>query len=92
MKETATHKKIRPNPRVRLLKIEEVGDFWKGLIKPRIRLVGIWLKSAGFKPGYRVHVSCIEPGVIELRCGRALANTLPLFEHNFMVAFISLQQ
>ena len=68
MKEIATYKKIRPHPCVRLLKIEEVGDFWKGLIKPRIRLVGNWLKSAGFKPGYRVQVSCIEPGVIELRC------------------------
>ncbi|MEW6305065.1 MAG: SymE family type I addiction module toxin [Verrucomicrobiota bacterium] len=52
---------------VRRLKIEAVGDFWKGLIKPKIRLMGHWLEQAGFKPGSRVQVTCVSPGVIELR-------------------------
>jgi hypothetical protein len=54
-------------PSVRVLKIEECGDFWKGLLKPKIRLTGRWLEQAGFKPGNHVHVTCIAPGVIELR-------------------------
>ena len=52
---------------VRTLQIEADGDFCKGLIKPKIRIMGRWLEQAGFKPGYRVQVTCIEPGVIELR-------------------------
>ena len=52
---------------VRTLKIETTGDFWRGLIKPRIRLTGHWLDQAGFKPGSRVQVTCVGPGVIELR-------------------------
>jgi hypothetical protein len=54
-------------PLPRQLKIEESGDAWKGLIKPKIRLMGRWLEQAGFKPGTRVHVVCVAPGVIELR-------------------------
>lgn len=51
----------------RSLKIEESGDSWKGSIKPKIRLMGHWLEKAGFKPGTRVQVVCVAPGVIELR-------------------------
>ncbi len=51
----------------RTLKIEETGDSWRGLIKPKIRLMGRWLEKAGFKPGTRVQVVCVAPGVIELR-------------------------
>lgn len=54
-------------PPVRTLKIEADGDAWKGLIKPKIRLMGRWLERAGFRPGNRVHVTCVAPGVIELR-------------------------
>jgi len=53
--------------RVRRLKIETEGDFWKGLTKPKIRLTGRWLERAGFKSGQHVHVACVAPGVIELR-------------------------
>ena len=53
--------------RVRRLKIEAVGEFWRGLIKPKIRLTGYWLEHAGFKPGTHVQVTCVAPGVIELR-------------------------
>ena len=51
----------------RRLKIEEDGDFWKGKIKPKIRLRGYWLEQAGFKPGSHVSVKSIAPGIIELR-------------------------
>jgi hypothetical protein len=56
-----------PQPAVRTLKIEADGDLWKGLLKPKIRLMGRWLERAGFKPGHRVHVTCAALGVIELR-------------------------
>ncbi len=55
----------------RTLQIEEDGDHWKGRIKPKIRLRGNWLERAGFKPGHRVNVKCVAPGVIELRSGDA---------------------
>ena len=53
------------------MKIEEHGDHWKGLHKPKIRLVGRWLDRAGFKPGSHVHVICVAPGVLELRSADA---------------------
>ena len=52
---------------VRTLKIEEDGDYFRGRIKPKIRLTGHWLERAGFKPGTRVSVRCLGSGVIELR-------------------------
>ena len=52
---------------VRRLKIEEHGDNWKGLFKPKIRLIGRWLEQAGFKPGGQVQVICVAPGLLELR-------------------------
>lgn len=57
----------KPPPPIRLLKIEADGDAWKGLIKPKIRLTGRWLERAGFSPGSHVHVTCVAPGIIELR-------------------------
>jgi len=59
---------------VRTLKIEEDGDRFRGLIKPKIRLTGRWLEQAGFKPGSRVAVTCKAPGVIELRSESAATN------------------
>ena len=56
-----------PKPPVRTLKIEADGDFWKGLINPKIRIKGHSLERAGFRPGNRVQVACVAPGVIELR-------------------------
>ena len=58
----------KPDPCFRKLKIEADGDPWKGLTKPKIRLTGRWLERAGFSSGSHVHVTCIAPGVIELRC------------------------
>ena len=57
---------------IRNLKIEATGDFWKGLTKPKIRLMGNWLQRAGFKPGNHVCVICIATGVIELRSSDGL--------------------
>lgn len=52
---------------IRCLKVEEVGDLYKGPYKPRIRIEGYWLHRAGFRPDSHVQVTCIAPGVIELR-------------------------
>lgn len=52
---------------VRKLKIEADGDFWRGLTKPKIRLMGRWLERAGFSPGSYVEVTCVSPGILELR-------------------------
>jgi hypothetical protein len=57
-----------PAKSARTLKIEADGDFWKNRAKPKIRLMGRWLEGAGFKPGDRVQVIVVAPGVIELRC------------------------
>lgn len=54
-------------PPVRTLKIEAEGDYFRGRIKPKLRLMGHWLERAGFKPGTRVSVRCLGSGVIELR-------------------------
>jgi hypothetical protein len=51
----------------RVLKIEEDGDFWRGNVKPKIRIKGRWLERAGFKAGAHVSVTCVAAGVIELR-------------------------
>jgi hypothetical protein len=55
----------------RTLKIESTGDFWKGHMKPKIRLMGRWLEQAGFRPGKQVHVTCVSQGIIELRSSDA---------------------
>jgi hypothetical protein len=67
MFERRTIKPTVPDPPVRKLKIEADGDPWKGLIKPKIRLMGRWLERAGFTPGKPVQVTCVAPGVLELR-------------------------
>lgn len=58
-------------PSVRQLKIEAEGDFWRGLLKPKIRLTGRWLERAGFSPGQHVYVKYISAGVLELRSSSA---------------------
>ena len=45
---------------VRRLKIEEHGDAWNGLLKPKIRLIGRWLEKAGFG-GIEVMTVAREP-------------------------------
>jgi hypothetical protein len=65
MDETQTIK--RTDPQIRNLKIEEHGNLFRGMMKPKIRLMGHWLNKAGFNPGGRVEVVCVAPGLIELR-------------------------
>jgi hypothetical protein len=36
--------------------------------------MGHWLERAGFKPGTRVSITCMAPGVIELRSDAAMPN------------------
>ena len=60
-------KHSNPGQMIRTLKIEEDGDYSRGRIKPKIRLMGHWLERAGFKPGSRVSVRHLGSGVIELR-------------------------
>lgn len=60
----------------RRLKIEAVGDFCAGRVKPKIRLTGKWLEQAGFQPGEHVQVSLVAPGVMQL-CAAATVNCEP---------------
>ncbi|MEI8290941.1 MAG: SymE family type I addiction module toxin [Verrucomicrobiota bacterium] len=53
--------------KARNLKIEATGDFWRGQVKPKIRLTGQWLERAGFKAGNRVVVHVSQPGTITLQ-------------------------
>ena len=64
-------------PTVRTLKIEAEGDPWK-TIKPKIRLIGHWLERAGFRPGSRVSIRPMAPGVIELRSIQTVNETPPV--------------
>ena len=50
----------------RLLKVAEVGDFWKKHTKPQIRLEGKWLAQAGIQPDSYVRVDNPQPGVLTL--------------------------
>lgn len=54
-------------PTERTLKVEEHGDPYHGRIKPKIRLLGLWLERCGFAPGTRVLVRSRGDGVLELR-------------------------
>jgi hypothetical protein len=54
----------------RTLKIELLGDLWRGKTFSVIRLKGHWLAAAGFPAGQSVTVSVVSPGVMELRVSR----------------------
>ena len=61
------------NGKTRILKIEAIGDFAYRRVKPRIRLSGLWLENAGFKPGHRVEISSSKPGELSLQFKEACA-------------------
>ncbi len=50
----------------RILKVEEVGDFWRKQTVPRIRLKGKWLATAGIHPNHHVEVESPHPGMLIL--------------------------
>ena len=52
---------------VRTLKIEDLGDPWRGGRFSGIRLKGHWLTDAGFPSGARVTVTIVSPGSMQLR-------------------------
>jgi hypothetical protein len=60
------------SPKIRRLKVEEVGTRYRWPKKPRIRIEGYWLERAGFRPDSHVQVTCVAPGVIELRSSDVL--------------------
>ena len=51
----------------RILKVEEVGDFWRKKTVPRIRLKGKWIARAGILPNRHVIVENPRPGVLILK-------------------------
>ena len=88
MFESTSRQQREPARSTRTLKIEAEGDAWKGLVKPKIRLMGRWLERAGFRPGSSVQVTCVASGMIELRSADAATEpaeaALPEpFEHPF---------
>lgn len=48
----------------RTLKVQDVGDFAKKLVKPSIKLEGQWLMEAGINPYRTVTVSNPQPGTL----------------------------
>ena len=57
----------KDNSNKRILKVEEVGDFYRKRTKPLIRLKGIWLMKAGILPNNHVEVENPESGVLLLK-------------------------
>ena len=55
------------NSNKRILKVEEVGDFYRKRTKPLIRLQGKWLMKAGILPNNHIEVENPEPGVLLLK-------------------------
>ena len=51
----------------RILRVEPLGDPWRGKVFAGIRLKGRWLVKAGFPPGQRVTVIVRAPGAMQLR-------------------------
>ena len=54
------------NLNTRILKVEEVGDFWRKQTMPRIRLKGKWVAKAGILPNRYVKVASPQTGVLIL--------------------------
>lgn len=48
----------------RVLKVEEVGDFYRKRTKPYLRLMGVWLQRAGIQPNNHVRIDNPEPGIL----------------------------
>ena len=50
--------------KTRILKVLEVGDFWRDQTRPQIRLEGKWLVKAGILPNSYVRVENPQSGVL----------------------------
>ena len=53
--------------RNRILKVEEIGDFWRKQTKPLVRISGKWLANAGIIPNHYVSVENPTPGTLIIR-------------------------
>jgi hypothetical protein len=51
----------------RVLKVEEIGDFWAKRTMPSIRLQGKWMLKAGVLPNRHVQITNPEPGVLHIQ-------------------------
>jgi hypothetical protein len=51
----------------RILKVIEVGDFWRRRTVPVIRLQGKWMVKAGVLPNTHVQVTNPSPGTLVIR-------------------------
>ena len=58
---------MKDQMRNRILKVEEIGDFWRNRTKPRIRLKGKWLANAGIMPNHYVSVENPATGTLIIR-------------------------
>ena len=51
-------------PKARILKVQEVGDYWKGKTIPSLSLKGQWLYQAGIHPNSQVEITNPQPGIL----------------------------
>ena len=56
-----------PIPNTRILKVSEVGDFYRKHTWPYLRLMGLWLFRAGIHPNSYVRIENPQPGVLVIR-------------------------
>ena len=54
-------------PNSRILKVSEVGDFYRKHTWPYLRLMGLWLLHAGIHPNSHVRIENPQPGVLVIR-------------------------
>ena len=52
--------------RERVIKVEEIGDYWRNQTRPQIRLKGKWMAKAGICPNNYVLVTNPQPGILVL--------------------------
>ena len=50
--------------RFHILKVCEIGDFWRKRTCPQLRLQGKWLQQAGILPNTHVRIDNPQPGVL----------------------------
>jgi len=51
----------------RILKVQEVGDFYAKKTKPSLLLSGKWMIEAGINPNRKVIITNPEPGVLIIK-------------------------
>ena len=51
----------------RMLKVQNIGDYFRKEVTPQIRLTGKWLLAAGLKPETHVRITNPRPGVLVVK-------------------------